>query len=154
MAKIYYHAVPADWRKEQKYRFLDEHESVSKIDWTEITPDAKQNWLTEGMKKEFDGFISIGNKKAKASRKSEVETIFKTYSGGIKTSRDKWCFNFNQDSLIKHIVTTLDFFNEHVHRWTNSDKKRSVDDFVSYVDAKIAWSSTLKEVLQRNKPIE
>ena len=41
MAKIYYHAVPADWRKEQKYKFLDEHESVSKIDWTEITPDAK-----------------------------------------------------------------------------------------------------------------
>lgn len=41
MAKIYYHAVPADWRKEQKYKFLDEHGSVSKIDWTEITPDAK-----------------------------------------------------------------------------------------------------------------
>jgi len=94
MAKIYYHAVPVDWRKEQKYRFLDEHESVAGIDWAEITPDAKQNWLTAGMEKEFDGFISIGNKETKNSDTIEI-AIFRNYSRGVETTRDLWVFTFN-----------------------------------------------------------
>ena len=41
MAKIYYYATDEYWRKEQKYRFLDEHETISKIDWQEIEPRQK-----------------------------------------------------------------------------------------------------------------
>src|SRR5688500_1240468 len=110
MAKIYYHAVPADWRMEQKYKLLDEQGSVSRIDWTEITPDAKQNWLTEGMEMEFDGFISIGDKESKAAKTLVVETIFKTYSRGVATGRDAWAYNFQHNYLAKNIERTADFY--------------------------------------------
>jgi hypothetical protein len=32
MARIFYHAVPPDWRREQKYHFLDTHEEVNRRD--------------------------------------------------------------------------------------------------------------------------
>ena len=155
MAKIYYHAVPADWRKEQKYKFLDEHESVSQIDWTEITPDAKQNWLTEGMEKEFDGFISIGNKEAKSSPKMESEVIFRTYGRGVATSRDSWAYNFDEHRLEKNIRRIITFFNEHLDRWRkNSSPNSYIDEFVQYDPTKIAWSRDLKLDLRRgNEPI-
>ena len=138
MAKIYYHAVPADWRKEQKYKFLDEHDSVSKIDWTEITPDAKQNWLTVGMEKEFDGFISIGNKEAKAAKQSTVETIFKTYSRGIATGRDAWAYNFQRDDLEKNIERIAEFYNQQLVKRELSDKIGNIDETVDHDDKNIA----------------
>ncbi|HMJ07402.1 MAG TPA: type ISP restriction/modification enzyme [Pyrinomonadaceae bacterium] len=167
MAKIYYHATPVDWRKEQKYKFLDEHGSVSNIEWTEITPDAKGNWLTAGMEKEFDEFISIGNKEAKASSKTESETIFKIFSNGVKTNRDAWAYNFNKKKLANQIQSTIEFFEEHRQRWHRSenltrvkklreqkvDLEKIIDDFVANEDSKISWSGTLKSAIVREDAI-
>ncbi len=163
MAKIYYQAVPIGWRKEQKYKFLDEHGSVSNIDWTEITPDAKQNWLTAGMEKEFDGFISIGNKETKSLTGKKTEAVFSHFSNGVKTNRDSWCINFNRNPLIDQIRNTIDFYNDEVMRWQKSENKKRVrellsakkrlseilDDFVRYVPERIAWTRDLKADLNR-----
>lgn len=166
MAKIYYHAVPADWRKEQKYKFLDEHGSVSKIDWTEITPDAKQNWLTAGMEKEFDGFISIGNKEARTSGVEKNEAIVSVFSNGVKTNRDSWCYNFTKFKLANQIQITVDCFNGHVRQWQTPENQARVkflavkkslgeiiDQFVEYVPDKIAWTRDLKLDLNRSGEI-
>lgn len=47
-AKIYYHAVPVDWRKEKKYEFLEIKQSVDGVKWQKLQPDKKQNWLDMG----------------------------------------------------------------------------------------------------------
>ncbi len=162
--KIYYHAVPADWRKEQKYKFLDEHESVSNIDWIEITPDAKQNWLTAGMEKEFDGFISIANKEIKSASSGDFTAIFKVYSGGLKTNRNNWCFNFDRSQLKHNIEKTIRFFNEHVANWNSTENQlrvkklrqkempleQIIDQFVKNDDSQISWSGSLKSSIPRN----
>lgn len=54
MAKIYYARLDEFWRKEQKYQFLEEKQHLCNIEWQEITPDAKHNWLTEGIHDEFE----------------------------------------------------------------------------------------------------
>lgn len=154
MAKIYYYATDEYWRKEQKYKFLDEHESVSKIDWKEITPDDKNNWLNEGMKAEFDLFIPIGNKEAKSDKHQDVETIFKTYSRGVATCRDAWCYNFDNEKLSDNIKKTSDFFNEQMSRWFRSDRKEKLDDFVEIDNEKLSWSRDLKLDLLRGKEIK
>jgi len=168
MAKIYYHATGTDWRKEQKYRFLDESGSVYGVEWIEITPDAKHNWLTEGMRDEFETFISIGNKEAKASKKSEIEVVFKTFSNGIKTNRDAWAYNFRKDILTENIGRTIDFFNDHVSKWSKPENNKSVksllakkiplerilDDFVSNDNSKISWSGTLKGNVANGNDLE
>jgi predicted helicase len=93
MADIFYHAVPTDWRREQKYRFLEDKESVANIEWQKLQPDKNQNWLTEGVSDEFESFLPMG------SKEGGEETIFKLVSNGVKTNRDVWAWNFNRDEL-------------------------------------------------------
>ena len=54
--KIYYSRVDEFWRKEQKYDFLNDKVHIGNIDWEEIRPDSRHNWLTKGMSLEFDSF--------------------------------------------------------------------------------------------------
>ncbi|MBF0635532.1 MAG: N-6 DNA methylase, partial [Nitrospinae bacterium] len=46
---LFYARMDEFWRKEQKLAFLDTSESYSKIKWEEVKPDAKHNWLMEGL---------------------------------------------------------------------------------------------------------
>jgi predicted helicase len=151
--KIFYAETDEFWRKEMKYRVLDERQTVFNLSFQEIKPDKNYNWLNEGISTDFESFISIGNKEAKQSKGME-SSIFKTYSGGIKTSRDKWCYNFNQNKLIANITKTIDFFNEHIYKLLNSKIQLSMDEFVIYDESKISWSETLKSVVKRKNKIE
>ena len=94
MAKILYHAVPGDWRKEQKYQFLEKTGSVAGVKWTKLTPDDKGNWITNDTDEEFDTFLPIGSKEAKAKGGRDL-AIFKTYSLGVSTNRDAVVYDFD-----------------------------------------------------------
>ena len=48
----------ADWRKEQKYDFLDQKGDYSTIPWQEIEPDKNYTWLTEGLEEDFETFLT------------------------------------------------------------------------------------------------
>ncbi len=55
-ARIFYARVDEFWRKEEKYAYLDDLQDGGQIEWQELKPDAKHNWLTEGMHDEFNKF--------------------------------------------------------------------------------------------------
>jgi predicted helicase len=113
-----------------------------------------QNWLTKGMKDEFDSFISIGNKEAKSNKNQDVEVIFKTFSNGVKTNRDTWAYNFDKNELAKNIKTTIEFYNEQLYKWSKTDRKGNIDEFLTYDDSKISWSRDLKLDLIRNHSLD
>jgi predicted helicase len=56
-ARIFYARVDEFWRKEEKYAYLDEKQHRGNIEWQELQPDAKHNWLTEGTHDAFDAFL-------------------------------------------------------------------------------------------------
>src|ERR1041384_3081230 len=150
MAKIFYARVDEFWHKEEKYAYLEEKQHVGNVEWQDITPDAKHNWLTEGMQDEFESFVSIGSRETKASEKRDVDSIFKNYGRGVATTRDAWAFNFNSTILRQAIERTIETFNEQVSKWKATDKDISkVDDFVISDPAKISWSEGLKSYLVR-----
>lgn len=154
-AKIYYARLPEDWRKEQKYKFLEEKQHIYNIEWQEIAPDAKHNWLTEGMHDEFEQFVPLGTKEAKAAKGAEVETIFKTYSNGVQTNRDDWLYNFDYKTLVENVNLFIDTYNEQVRKWHEKKRQSSgIDAFVIYDDRKIKWSSSLKFSLAANIRVE
>ena len=101
MAKILYHAVPGDWRKEQKYAFLEKAGSVAGVKWQKLEPDDRGNWITNDTDEEFEGFLPIGSKEAKAG--TSVPTIFRTYSLGVSTNRDAVVFDFDAKRLAKRV---------------------------------------------------
>lgn len=151
-AKIFYARVDEFWRKEEKYRYLDSKEHYRNVEWKQIKPDRQHTWLTAGLGAEFDTFIPMGSKKAKALKAEAEGVIFKTYSLGVSTNRDAWAYNFNQNALAENMEQMIDFYNEQVFKWTNQkNQNANVDDFVVSDDKKIKWTDRLKGELIRGK---
>ena len=63
---IHFARVEGGWRKEQKYKYLEDLESWAKVDWRPLTPNKEHVWLTEGLQSDSDAFIAIGSKATKA----------------------------------------------------------------------------------------
>ena len=151
-ARIFYARVDEFWRKEQKYKHLDEKEHVGNVEWQELKPDAKHNWLTEGMRDEFESFIPIGNKETK--EESTASAIFINFSRGVETTRDTWVYNFKRSELIKNVELSINTYNEQVHKWQTQGKQNvTVDSFIKYDDKKLKWSRKLKERLMAREII-
>ena len=154
-AESFYARVDEFWRKEDKYRYLDSKEHYRNIEWQSIRPDQRYTWLTEGLHAEFETFIPIGTKEAKAAKGEAGDVIFKDYSRGVATSRDAWVYNFNRNALVENMNRLIGTYNAEVDRWKRRENRdASVDDFVVSDDAKIKWSRDLKLDLKRGRIAE
>ena len=153
--RIFYGTV--DWKatRQEKFDLMEKAGTISHLEWKELIPDAKHNWLTEGLHDEFETFISMGNKEAKSSKETNPETILKTYSRGVATSRDAWAYNFNRNTLNENMKQTIEAYNEQVFKWIHrSNRDTNVDDFVLYDDSKISWGESLKRTLKSGRLAE
>ena len=151
-ARIFYARVDEFSRKEEKYAYLDEKQHVGKVEWQELQPDAKHNWLTVGMQSDFESFIQIGNKATKDE--SNLETaIFQNYCRGCETGRDSWVYNFNQDNLLANVQRLIETYNEQVYKWHVEKRNINIDSFILRDEAKIKWTRNLKEDLAANRKI-
>jgi predicted helicase len=151
VAKIRYHAVSADWCKEQKYQFLEKEVSVEGVKWTSLKPNKGGNWLTQPTDNEFADFISVANKSGK-DRTGEA-VLFLNCLPGVVTQRDSVVFDFSEQSLTKRIQEFTNTYNSEVRRYEEAvqqekaKRPKNIDDFVDYSGMK--WSSTLKAHLSR-----
>ena len=143
-AEIFYASVDEFWRKEEKYHYLDSKQNYQNVEWKQIVPDNRYTWLTEGLHSEFETFIPIGTKEAKAKKSDATGVIFKTYSLGISTNRDAWVCNFNRNALTNNMNEMIETYNGQVFKWERELGNANVDDFVISDGTKIKWSSTLK----------
>ena len=151
-AKIFYACVDEFWRKEDKYRYLDSKEHYRNIEWKPITPDRRYTWLTEGLRPEFETFIPIGTKEAKAEKGEGRDVIFHRFSNGVVTARDAWTYNFNRNALTENMNRLIGTYNAEIDRWKRRENRdANVDDFVIYDEAKIKWTDRLKQDLKRGK---
>ena len=151
-AEIFYAHVDEFWRKEEKYHHLDSKQHYRNIDWERITPDNRHTWLTEGLHAEFDTFIPMGTKEAKAVKGAAMGVVFKNYSRGINTSRDAWVYNFNRNRLDANVQQMSQTYNVEVARWSQwTNRETNLDNFVVSDHTKISWSEALKRNLQRGK---
>ncbi|MYH81843.1 N-6 DNA methylase, partial [Candidatus Poribacteria bacterium] len=147
--RIFYYRTDELWDKKQKFDFLKEYQHIGGITWKSIQPDARHTWITEGLHTEFETFIPMGSKEAKREKDEAIGVIFKTYSNGVKTNRDAWTYNFNQNVLTENMSQMIDNYNIEVARWAQrTDRDANLDNYVISDEAEIKWSSTLKQRLQ------
>jgi predicted helicase len=146
-AKIYYHAVPTDWRREEKYEYLEKHASIDGVKWRSLKPDKKNNWLTNKNDEEFGQFLPVCSRDARASGTGLLPTVFRTYSLGVSTNRDDVVYDFDTDRLATRVEKFVDDYNAELHRWRRKGRPEDVDNFVNYEHIK--WSRDLKLKLQR-----
>lgn len=147
--KFYYSRVDEFWRKEQKYEFLSEKEHIGNVEWQEIVPDSKCNWLTAGMDESFNSFIPMGTKEAKISKSQEIETIFKVFSLGVATNRDSYVYSFNIDELKKRVKVFSAIYNTAVDTLKRVGGKS--EDLIDVNDHRIKWTRQTKASLDNLK---
>ena len=147
--QIRYFRVPEDWRKEQKLQDLNRLCAASKVPWATLKPDTSGLWLVPERAEEFQAFVPLGNKVAKAADSGNPQTVFKVFSGGVKTNRDEVTYDFDRTVLANRIRQFVDDYNGEVDRYKRSGGTGvpPVDDFVRY--DKIKWSRDLKLDLKR-----
>ena len=155
-ARILYSDAAAALPKERTFQFLAAREHVGNVKWREIQPNARHMWLTEGFAADFDTFIPMGTKAAKAAKGEVAGTIFKTFSLGVSTNRDAWVYNLNPQQLAKNVQRTIRAYNLCVHEWheTASQSGITVDEFAAKHTLDIKWSRDLKAKLKRGRRAE
>ena len=153
-AKIYYARTNADWRKEQKFEFLDSKEHIGNISFESILPDSKDNWFTEGMHEEFNSFLPLGTKQAKNERIDRAKAIFHTYALGVSTNRDPWLYSFSESQLKGKISQFCETYNIELDRWKRAGGPKELPAFLTNDQTKIKWSSLLLDKFQRSNYIK
>ena len=155
-AHIFYNGETAEMPKEATFEFLDACEHIGNVNWDSIQPDARQTWLTEGLREDFETFVPIGSKQAKAAKGEVSGVIFHQFSNGVKTNRDAWTINFDREALAANIQGMIGFYNTQVFKWQGIADKSSIniDDFAEYDDGKISWSRDLKAKLRTGRIAE
>jgi predicted helicase len=143
---IWYARVDEWWKRQQKYNYLDTVGDKSGVDWSRIVPDARFNWLTAGMRSEFDSFLPLGDKEGRS--RDQVQSMFDIFSNGVKTNRDAWVYNFSCSELEKNVELTVTTYNDNVLRWRHAGlRPTDLDAFVTADETKIGWSGDMKSAV-------
>jgi predicted helicase len=151
-AKIYYHAVPIDWRREEKTAFLDQSIQLSGIHWELITPDRKNNWVTGELDAGFSDLLPIGSKAAKQSASNAA--VFRNYCNGAKSNSDAYVYDFSDDALIRRAKAMVDNYSEELERWRKNGRPRNVERFLKVDEAVLKWVRHTKKILLRDREVE
>ena len=142
-AQIFYARVDEFWRKEQKYVYLEEHEHRGSLAWQKLQPDAKHNWLTEGLRLDFESFLLLGTKDAKRAKGEGEKVIFKLYSYGVVTARDSWAYAFSGDELKQKIERLIDYYNSDLAVWERKGQSAVPREFLLDRNPQIKWTRRL-----------
>ena len=151
MAEIRYHAVPADWTREEKLRYLAKTGTLGEVAWTDIVPNKKHQWLTGDLAPEFDGFLPIGSKEAKQSAGSPA--VFRTYCRGVCSNSDAYVYSFDFESLTKRAEAMVDNYNSELERWRKKGQPKDVEAFVKVDAHALKWVRRTKKELARGSEI-
>ena len=153
--ELHYHRVPDGMNSASKRAWLADCVASRKsvmdaVAWRHLRPDSRHTWLRAEHANEFTRFLPLGTKMAKAAKGRDalaVETIFKTYSNGVKTNRDSVVYGYDRRMLEDRMRTFVKNYNAQVDLYKREGQPDDVDEFVDYEDIK--WDGSLKGHLQR-----
>ena len=151
-ASIHYLAVDEYWRREDKYRFLDENASITNVATQLLEPDHLNNWITKDLKADYPTFSSLVGSVQNSG-------IFGTTSMGIQTGRDAWAVNFERTEVENNMRSHVDTYNTCATQWKLAQEeykkgKRgepNIEKFIVDEPGKIKWSSRLRECFSRGQ---
>ena len=91
-AKIHYHAVPVDWRREQKYDFLNKAGSIAGVKWRRLKPGRKAQLAHEQERRRVRRIVPTGSKKYKArSNLGLPDGLPRPIRSACPPTATRWC---------------------------------------------------------------
>jgi len=139
-ARVFYARRPEMETAEEKLAWLGSARA-SALDFEEVRPDAKGNWLNL-TSNDFDDHIPIAAKSTKLRGASK--TVFTMYSQGVKTNRDEWVWDFDRSCMLDRVAYLTGAYGAALRKLPSSLDADGVDD---YVGTDIKWTRKLKKLL-------
>ncbi len=143
--------MPVDWRKGQKFAFLDKVVTAADVEWETVEPDKKYNWVTSDLDAGFNDLLPIGSKAAKQSASNSA--VFRTYTNGVKSNSDSYVFSFDGDALLKRAEAMVENYNGELARWRKKGRPKNIDAFLKVDEATLKWIRHTKRELLRDRDI-
>ena len=141
---IYYHDIGDYLTREQKLKIVRDFRTITNINWTEIHPNEKHDWinLRDGL---FDTLLPLfPSTKFNLKEKS----WFSTYVIGVATNRDSWVYGYSQKKVSESVNNLLMFY--------DTQRKGLLDGSIKELSTdktKISWTVNLKKDVQNNTQI-
>jgi predicted helicase len=138
-AEIFYHNIGDYLSRDAKLALIAERHDIFNADmiWEQIVPNKSGDWLNQG-DINFENFITIGDK----SNNTSTASFFNTYSRGLATSRDPWCYNYSINNLTLNIKNSINFYNEQValiDQYKLLNKNIDVKKDIAFDSTKFTW---------------
>lgn len=152
--RIYWHDIGDYLSQQEKLEKIKLYKSISGINaidgWSPVAPDVHGDWINQRDDR-FGEYILLGNKKTDDAK------LFESFSLGVATGRDAWCYNGSKKVLSKKISGMIDFYNSEADRFkekygslTKKAKEGKIDDFINTDRTKISWERGLKNELAKD----
>ena len=125
--------------------------SAFSIDWSDVKPDARNNWIGQA-NTDFDDLLPIANPATKNSKtSSRSSAIFKLYSLGVATNRDEWVWNTSRSELEERVEWHIDAYTKTLN---DAATDRKFDYESRYENTDIKWTRLTRRLLESGSRIE
>ena len=143
MAKIYYHDIGDYLSREEKLDIIRRAGSIEGLEWTEITPNEKNDWINQrdGL---FDTLLPLAPEK---KFDVKAKSAFVIYSNGAKTQRDAWAYGFSAKHVQENSERSIEVYNQ-----TLQAIKKQTPTSPNYDTKDISWTRGVVNDLQKQKP--
>ena len=149
---IKYHRVPEFWRNSEKLDWLADAVDLDGVEWQTLAPNQKNAWLTEGLEADFDEFVPMGTKAAKAGK--DAETVFVSYSLGVASNRDPHVYDFDREKLKTRAQTFVDIYQNTLKEAENLVKSEEIEALADTKNNDVKWTRQVKASLHRKENTE
>ena len=143
--KVFYNSVDDYARAFQKVAYV-QGETLDALEFVEITPDAKFNWLDQSLSG-FEQLLPLANRVTKLAKlATDQQAVFSLYSLGVITARDEWVYDHDAERVGNKV---RGFINEY-------EEKRALHGGSAVDDGElgtlIKWTRDLKRQLRSDSP--
>lgn len=132
-ATIHYAEVADYATRQGKLDTLTVEKSITATDFRVIEPNSSGDWINQRDEK-YVTYQPIGDKVTKG--KDVTPGIFRNYSGGLKTNRDSWCYNFSKEAVATNMDRMISNYNREV---SSGSAAKTVDTDPT----KVSWNRQL-----------
>lgn len=147
--RIHYCDIGDYLTREEKLDIVNQA-TLGTIQWEVIKPNAAGDWINQ-RNAEFSDYPILGSKQLSING----QRVFETYSSGLATSRDAWCYNFDRANLTSNVENMIDFYNSEVTRFTELSHDRvdpvPVESIINFDLTKFSWDRVNKRGVARGK---
>lgn len=153
--KVHYYDIGDDLTQGEKLSKLQGFGSIAGISqaevWQQVVPDSHGDWIGQ-RDVGFAEYVALGDKKGNGLK------VFESFSLGVVTNRDAWCYNGSKTEVAANMTRMIGFYNSEVDRFSRQfaglDKKAreaKVDGFIDTDSSKISWTRGLKQELVKDR---